>query len=123
MSQLATTENRTENAGCLEYVSPAVNLHHDADGFTLEAEMPGVRKEGVEITYDDGKLTLTGHRAVPVPSGNAVYTESAGQAYRRVFDLDLSVDSEKITARIDQGLLTVFLPKAEASKPRKIEVG
>ena len=123
MSQLATTENRTENAGRLEYVIPAVNFHHDADGFTLEAEMPGVRKEGVEITYDDGKLTLTGHRAVPAPAGNAVYTESAGQAYRRVFDLDLSVDAEKITARIDQGLLTVFLPKAEASKPRKIALG
>lgn len=123
MSQVATTENRTANAGRLDYVTPAVNLHNDADGFTIEAEMPGVRKDGVEITYDDGKLTLTGHRAAPAPAGKAVYAESAGQAYRRVFDLDLSVDAEKITAKIDQGLLTVRLPKAEASKPRKITLG
>ena len=119
MSQLAT-ENCKATAGRLEYLIPAVNLHHDADGFTLEAEMPGVRKEGVDITFDDGKLTLTGHRATPAPAGNAVYSESAGQAYRRVFDLDVSVDAEKISATIEQGLLTVRLPKVEASKPRKI---
>lgn len=123
MSQVATTQNRTACPDRLEYVIPAVNLHHDADGFTLEAEMPGVRKDGVEITYDDGKLTLTGHRAAPAQAGSAVYTESTGQAYRRVFDLDLSVDADKITAAIDQGLLTVCLPKAEASKPRKIALG
>ncbi|MEI6492834.1 MAG: Hsp20/alpha crystallin family protein [Verrucomicrobiota bacterium] len=123
MSQTETTTNRTTAAAHLEYVVPAVDIHHTPDGFTLEAEMPGVRKEGVEITYDDGKLTLTGHRAHPVQAGTAVYAESVGQAYRRVFDLDLSVDAGKIKATIDQGLLTVCLPKAESSKPRKIEVG
>lgn len=123
MSQIATTQNRTSCADRLEYVIPAVNLHHDADGFTLEAEMPGVRKDGVEITYDDGKLTLIGHRAVPAQAGSPVYAESTGHGYRRVFDLDLSVDADKITATIDQGLLTVCLPKAEASKPRKITLG
>jgi HSP20 family protein len=99
-----------------------VNLHHDADGFTLEVEMPGVRKDGVEITFDEGKLILTGHRAAPAVSGKAVYTESAGRTFRRVFDLDPSVDSGHIGATIEQGLLTVRLPKAEASKPRKIAV-
>lgn len=123
MSNPATIENRTASPGRLEYVVPAVNLHHDTEGFTLEAEMPGVRKGGVEITYDEGKLTLTGHRAAPAPAGNAVYTESTGQAYRRVFDIDPSIDAEKISATIEQGLLTVRLPKAEASKPRKITLG
>lgn len=123
MSQTETTTNRTAAASQLEYVVPAVDIHHVPEGYTLEAEMPGVRKEGVEITYDDGKLTLTGHRARPAEAGTAVYTESVGQAYRRVFDLDLSVDAGKIRATIEQGLLTVFLPKAESSKPRKIEIG
>ena len=123
MSQLTKTENRTADTKRVEYVVPAVNLHHDAYGFTLEVEMPGVRKDGVEITFDEGKLTLTGHRAAPAVSGKAVYTESAGQAYRRVFDLDPTVDSENIGATIEQGLLTVRLPKAESSKPRKITVG
>jgi len=120
MTQLATTQDKT--ASRLEYVIPAMNLRHDADGFTLEVEMPGVRKDGLDISFDEGKLTLTGHRAVPAPVGSAVYTESGGQAYRRVIDLDLSVEPDKISAKIDQGLLTLRLPKAEASKPRKITV-
>lgn len=123
MSQLTTAETPTAKTERLDYVIPAVNLHHDAEGFTLEVEMPGVRKEGVDITYDDGKLTLTGHRTEVSAAGKAVYAESAGQVYRRVFDLDPSVDAGNIRASIDQGLLTVFLPKAEASKPRKIALG
>lgn len=123
MPQLATQKDRTTVPERLEYVVPAVNLHHDAEGFLLEVEMPGVRKEGVEITLDDGKLTLTGHRTSPTSAGNAVYTESTGLAYRRVFDLDPSIDAEKIGAKIDQGLLTIRLPKAETSKPRKIAIG
>lgn len=123
MSQLTTTEKPEVSAGRLEYIIPAVNLHHDADGYTLDVELPGVRKEGVEITVDDGKLTLTGHRTANSAPGKVVYAESAGQAYRRVFDLDPAVDADKIRATIDQGLLTLRLPKAEASKPRKIKVG
>lgn len=122
MSQLATCKNRTAGPDRLEYVVPAVNLHHDTDGFILEVEMPGVKKDGVEITFDDGKLTLVGHRASPTPEGSAVYKESSGLAYRRVFDLDPSIDEGKIGAKMDQGLLTIRLPKAETSKPRKIAV-
>lgn len=122
MSQLTTCENRMSGAGRLEYVIPAVNLHYDADGFTLEVEMPGVRKEGVEITFDDGKLTLAGHRAASSKTANAVYAESVGQGYRRVFDIDSAVDSRTIQATMEQGLLTVRLAKAETSKPRKIPV-
>jgi HSP20 family molecular chaperone IbpA len=122
MSQQLTKESRTPATERLEYIVPAVNLHHDPDGFTLAVEMPGVRKDGVEITFDDGKLTLTGHRAEVQPTGKPIYAESSGLAYRRVFDLDPSIDAEKIAATIEQGLLTVTLPKAEASKPRKIAV-
>ena len=46
----------------VEYFTPVVNLHQDADGFTLEVEMPGVGKQGVEVTVEDGKLILGGHR-------------------------------------------------------------
>lgn len=122
MSQLTTCRNHPADTTRLEFSIPAVDLHHDPEGFTLEVEMPGVRKEGVEITFDDGKLTLTGHRASASISGKAVYSESSAHAYRRVFDLDPSLDVEKIRATVEQGLLTVHLPKAEASKPRKILV-
>lgn len=103
-------------------VQPRVNIHQDPDGYTLEVDMPGVGKSGVEVTFEDGKLALTGHRAPRAESGNAIYRESTDADYRRVFDLDPSIDSSRIEASIEQGLLTVRLPKAESSKPRKIEV-
>ena len=108
----------------VEYFSPVVNLHQDADGFTLEVEMPGVGKQGVEVTVEDGKLILGGHRTAAASDfGRAVYRERRMGEYRRVFDLDPSIDAARISARIEQGLLTVHLPKTEAVKPRKITVG
>ena len=108
----------------VEYFTPVVNLHQDADGFTLEVEMPGVGKQGVEVTVEEGKLILGGHRTVAANDfGRPVYRERKMGEYRRVFDLDPSIDAARISARIEQGLLTVHLPKTEAVKPRKITVG
>jgi HSP20 family protein len=108
----------------VEYSAPVVNLHQDSDGFTLEVEMPGVGKQGVEVTVEDGKLILGGHRtAAPGDFGRAVYRERNMGEYRRVFDLDPSIDASRISAHVEQGLLTVHLPKMEAVKPRKITVG
>jgi HSP20 family protein len=107
----------------VEYSTPGVNLRHDAEGFTLEVEMPGVAKNGVDITFDDGKLTLVGHRSQRPESGNRLHGESLARDYRRVFDLDPSIDPDRITASLNQGLLTVRLSKVEAAKPRKIAVG
>jgi HSP20 family protein len=108
----------------VEYFTPVVNLHQNGDGFTLEVEMPGVGKQGVEVTVEDGKLILGGHRtAASNDFGQALYRERKMGEYRRVFDLDPSIDAARISARIEQGLLTVHLPKTEAVKPRKITVG
>ena len=125
MSQLIdqNPEAAARRAPRVEYSTPPVNLRHDADGFTLAVEMPGVAKNGVEITFDDGKLTLVGHRAERVAPGARLHGESGSRDYRRVFDLDPSIDPARITASIEQGLLTVHLPKMEAAKPRKIAVG
>ena len=107
----------------VEYAIPRVDLHHDNDNYVLEVEMPGVSKDGIEITVDDGKLTILGNRASAERAGRAVYSERPRAEYRRVFDLDPSIDAAKISASIEQGLLTVKLHKAEAAKPRKITVG
>lgn len=104
------------------YATPRVNLHQSADGYTLEVELPGVSREGLEISVDDGQLVITGQRAFVEQPGKAVYRERTATAYRRVFDLDPSIDPEKISARLDQGLLIIGLQKADAVKPRKIEV-
>ena len=123
MSTLATQENKpAANGRKVEYALPLVNLHQDTDGYTLAVEMPGVNKAGVEVTVEDGRLILTGHRQSDANAARPVYRERSRLDYRRVFDLDPSIDAEKITARIEQGLLAVHLPKAEAVKPRKVTI-
>jgi len=123
MTTLAPSKAQGEAGQRVEYFTPLVNLHQDADGFTLEVEIPGVNKQGVEVTVEDGKLILGGHRAAPGDFGRPVHRERKAGEYRRVFDLDPSIDATRISARIEQGLLTVHLPKTEAVKPRKITVG
>jgi HSP20 family protein len=122
MSTLATKDTG-ELTQRVEYFTPLVNLHQDADGYSLEVEMPGVSKQGVEITVEDGKLIIGGHRAPGGEFGRAVYRERRAGEYRRVFDLDPSIDGSRISASMEQGLLKVHLPKSEAVKPRKITVG
>lgn len=103
-------------------VKPVVRVRRGADGYAIEAEMPGVAKDGVEVTFEDGKLTLVGRRRTAENAAKAIYRESSRADFRRVFDLDQSVDASRITAAVDQGVLTVTLPRSEASKPRQIAV-
>jgi Molecular chaperone (small heat shock protein) len=124
MSQLVTRPNEAPvvRRESNEFIAPAVNIHQDADGYSLEVEMPGVPKGSVEVTFEDGKLTLVGRRKREEPDEHRVYRESSDADYRRVFDLDPTIDSSRIEASIEQGVLTVRLPKAEAAKPRRIAV-
>jgi HSP20 family protein len=103
------------------HVSPKVNIMENKDGYVLEAEMPGVAKEGLEISVEENELTITGRRQ-PDPSANLLYRESHPADYRRVFELDPSIETGRISAQIDQGILTLTLPKAEKVKPRRITV-
>lgn len=102
------------------YALPEVNIYETVEGYLLEAEMPGVSKEGLEVTLDDNELTITGRR-VPSPlPGRPLFKESREADFRRVFELDPAIDTSKATARMEQGILTLTLPKSERVKPRKI---
>jgi len=103
------------------YASPNVNVVETKDGYILEAEMPGVAKEGLEVSLEENLLTITGRRQ-PGPSANLLHRESNTVDYRRVFELDPAIESGKISAQIEQGILTLTLPKAEKVKPRRIAV-
>jgi HSP20 family protein len=106
----------------MRYVTPFVDVESNDNGYTIRAEMPGVDKTGLELTVDNGELTIVGHRhALEIP-GEPVYREIRSDDFRRVYELDPAIDTSKITARIEQGVLTVTLPKAESVKPRKITV-
>ena len=106
------------------YVRPRADITETTDGFVVRVEMPGVDRQGLEITFENGELTLRGHRAaLTTPTGSEMlYRESRPSDFRRTFELDQSVDAGRITAALDQGLLTLNLPKAEAAKPRRIEI-
>jgi HSP20 family protein len=104
------------------YVAPEVNIYEADDQFVLQAEMPGVSKDGLEITLEGNTLTFVGRRQEEARPGNVLYSESRGAHYRRVFELDPAIDTNRIGAQMRQGVLILTLPKAERVKPRKIEI-
>jgi HSP20 family protein len=106
----------------IRFIVPEVNIFETKEGWTLQAEMPGVSKEGLQVTLEGNELTLVGNKRVEIPSGQALFRESSQADYRRVFELDPTIDSQKISAQIDQGVLTLQLPKTEQVKPRRIQV-
>ena len=106
-----------------EYVQPQVNVFSTKDGYVLEAELPNVNKDGLTVSVEGSTLTIEGRRlASSVPESELLYRESRDTDYRRVFELDPSIESGKISAKLEQGILTLTLPKAEAVKPRTIAV-
>ena len=94
----------------------------NADGYTLEVEMPGVSKETLEMWVENNELTILGRRSLPAVEGTLLHRESRSENFRRTFELDPSIDAEKISAKIEQGVVSLTLPKAERVKPRKITV-
>jgi len=127
MTTIANTENRagqTNNVSANNrgYFVPKVNIVDTKDSFILEAEMPGVTKEGLEVRLEGNELSIVGRRETGVPGAEPVYRESSPRDFRREFVLDPSIDTAKLSATIEQGVLTLTLPKTEKVKPRKIQV-
>lgn len=118
-----TATPAVERAQTVPCVAPDVNIYETKDGYALEAEMPGVNKDGLEITLEGHEITIVGRRPAEVVSGATLFRERHGADYRRVFELDPAIDTSKINARMNQGVLFLTLPKSEAVKPRKIAVG
>jgi len=124
---MATTqiqkEPRKETAPRTEtYFTPPTNIREQTDGYVLEVEMPGVNKQGLDITVEGNELVILGRRSDQPLEGTPVVRESRPVVYRRVFELDPSIATGKMSANIEQGILTLTMPKAEQVKPRKIEV-
>ncbi len=118
-----TRENRDgDRAQTEQFVVPPASVIEAGDGYTLEVEMPGVTKDGLDISVENNELTIIGRRSLPVVEGTLIHHESRPENFRRTFELDPSIDAKKISVGIEQGLATLILPKAEHVKPRKITV-
>ncbi len=103
------------------FVTPAVDIFETEQGLTLVADVPGLDREHLRIDIDKGILTLEGR--IPEWQGSQeIYREFTMPSYYRQFQLPDTVDLAKISAEIQNGVLTLKLPKAEAAKPRRIEV-
>jgi HSP20 family protein len=103
--------------------SPALDLYQTNDNVVAVLELPGMRKEDIEISLHDGTLTISGERKSSSSNGEqAERTERYVGSFRRSMTLPARVDSSKVTATYRDGILTVTLPKAEEAKPKRIEV-
>ncbi len=102
-----------------------VDIKDDGDAYVLEAELPGIKKENVNIDVEDGNLTISVNQDEQTEEKNDNYLcrERRACSMRRSFSLD-SIDVEKINAKMENGLLTLRLPKVEPTKPagRKVEI-
>jgi HSP20 family molecular chaperone IbpA len=104
-------------------VRPWYEVRETPEAWELTVYLPGVSKDGLELSAEEGAVTIRGRRGWKVPSGwTALYRESADAPYELVLSHDNTVDVAKIHAELKDGVLRVSLPKAEAVKPRKIAV-
>lgn len=102
---------------------PAVDVIEDSTGITLYADLPGVSKDGLNVHVEAETLTVEGALNLAVPEGmEASHAEVALPRYRRVFTLSKELDTEKVSAELNQGVLKLRIPKVEHAKPRRIEI-
>ena len=104
--------------------SPALDLYQSNDNVVAVVELPGMRKEDIEISLHDGTLTVSGERKRETGSNgeNAERTERYIGRFRRSIALPTRVDAGKVSATYRDGILTVTLPKAQEVKPKQIQV-
>ena len=103
--------------------SPALDLYETGDHFVAVVELPGMRKEDIDISLHDRTLTISGERKREINNGEtAQRTERYVGTFRRSISLPTRVDPSKVAATYEDGILKVTLPKAEEAKPKQIQV-
>lgn len=117
----AASNNRqaTEEA----YLTPPVDVIEDALGIILYADLPGVPKDKLQLQVDADRLTIEGEVSLKLPAGlESTHVDVGTSRYRRVFTLSKELDTEKVAAEFDRGVLKLRIPKAAHAQPRKVEI-
>jgi HSP20 family protein len=124
---LTRTPVRRERDAAGEFnptVKPAYEIKETADAWGVTVYLPGVAKDGLEITADGGELRIVGRSQWKQPKEwTSLYRESADVPFELVLEHDNAINVDQIHAELKDGVLRVALPKQEALKPRKITVG
>ncbi|MEJ2700655.1 MAG: Hsp20/alpha crystallin family protein [Desulfuromonadales bacterium] len=110
-----TRERRVET-----WLSPAVDIYEDEEALTLFADLPGVPRDRLNLGIEKGILTV--EALAPAEENGSVFREFKTTGYYRRFQLPESLEFDKVSAELKDGVLTLRLPKAAAARPRKIEV-
>jgi len=115
--------SRTWQAQSAPALMPRVDVVEDDTGITILADLPGVPKDRLALRVEGDTLQIEGDITSDTPEGmEAVYAEVQVRRYRRAFTLSRELDTEKISADLRDGVLTLRVPKAEHAQPRRIEV-
>ena len=104
--------------------TPAVDIHEQENRFVLTADVPGVSRENIDITLEDGVLTVKGERSAEQESASEGFRrrERLHGTFLRQFTLPDTVNAEHINATVKDGVLEIAIPKQEKPRPKKITV-
>jgi HSP20 family protein len=104
--------------------SPALDIHEDKENFVVKAELPGIEKKDVNVSFQDGCLSISGERKAETKSEDTevYHTERYFGRFQRTVALPAAVATDKIKAQYRDGVLTITLPKTEEAKPKQIDV-
>jgi HSP20 family molecular chaperone IbpA len=116
-----TVRAREETRASERYIRPAVDIIETEEGLTLVADIPGAAKGTLDVNVEKGILTISAPASRTMP-GRSVFSEFELAPYYRQFSIPEVLDHTKAKADFANGLLTLKIPKAEAAKPRKIEI-
>lgn len=104
-------------------IKPPVDIFEDDTGITVQADMPGVSKDRLDVQIDSDTLSIEGKAEIPMPEGmEALYADVRSTHYQRSFSLSSELDADKADASLKDGVLTLRIPKRKQYQPRKIEV-
>jgi HSP20 family protein len=107
---------------CEHKITPAADIYEDDNSYTLKAEMPGVNKDNLDVNIDNGLLVINGKINNSPESDDLKYQEYKLNDYCRSFKVGNNIDTNKVSANLKNGVLTLVLPKSEHVKPKKIEI-
>lgn len=122
-AMLGETDLRSEDVSNRAWM-PAVNIRETEGAYFVEADLPGLTKEDVDITLENNLLRLTGERRFEKDTKDENYhrVERSFGTFLRTFSLPSQVDPEGVKASFKDGVLTIEVPKAEEARPRKIAI-
>jgi len=104
--------------------SPSVDLEETKNDYIIHAELPGMNKKDIDISVENDILTISGEKKerVQTKDSNCLISEIMSGHFSRSFRLPAQINSEKIEAKWDNGVLVVKIPKSEVAKPKKIQI-